>query len=488
MRSPAHARTAVVLLLSAVAGASVADSARADAYRDDIGLTALAEKLDGTLPDAAGLRVLHVEAPVSVEGGSTWMPDRSNPAFAGKSLLNRSLAPPGLHSGHAQSTARLFYGSPGSIAPGIAVIDVYSSQGFLAAVLRTTPEGPGPQPRALSARIGSHSWVAEAPPLDSQILRRNDWLIDRDELVQVVGLTNGGRNRQLLANGWNVIAVGRSDGQHGVGTVALDDTYTAGRVRPQIVVPARTTSEATPKVAALLALLLGEALARPELSTDPVAPWTETRLGQRLPNGARSEVLRAVLMAGAMKETTNASAPDLDGWRARETDRAPNGMDRRYGAGQANVFRSHAILTAGEQNSREDEPERRAAGPAGFDYDPSFGGAGNSNARATYVLPEPGGPARLHVSLTWNLAIDGGTPSRFDGSATLHELDLALLELRPGRTDRVLARSAGRGDNSQHLYERLEPGRRYAIRVGRADGAPAFDWDYAVAWYLDTAL
>ena len=74
-----------------------------------------------------------------------------------------------------------------------------SAPGFLRAA------GPGaPQPLSARARVANHSWVGDAQAGNSDSLRRLDWLIARDEFVNVVGLTNGGPNPPLLSSAYNV--------------------------------------------------------------------------------------------------------------------------------------------------------------------------------------------------------------------------------------------------------------------------------------------
>ena len=52
--------------------------------KTDVGYETLANELGDDLPDGAGLSVCHVEAAVTVDDESTWMPDPANTAFDGK--------------------------------------------------------------------------------------------------------------------------------------------------------------------------------------------------------------------------------------------------------------------------------------------------------------------------------------------------------------------------------------------------------------------
>ena len=478
---PAGAALALITLLLALP----ATVARAD-YRQDIGHAALAAELGPQLPTGADVGVVQVEAPVTVDEQLTWQPDPGNPEFAGKLIGNSSGAPAGLYSGHATGVGRAFYGNSSSIAPGITQVAAYGTEDWLGAGYLRTPTGGLPrQPRSLPERIANHSWVGNAPPADGDILRRTDWAIHRDEFINVAGLTNGSANRQLMGNAYNVIAVGRSDGSHGTGSVALDAIYTAGRVRPHLVVPASTTSQAAARVSAAAALLVETAARNPDLSTDPVSQSVSTRSGVTVRNAGRSAVVKAALMAGALRYTVNTSTADIHDWRALPEHRAGNGLDTRYGAGQLNIRHSHAIIAAGEQNSLEDQPAAGGrVGREGFDYDPRFGGAGGSNHVATYLLPVCDRDAMLAVALVWNLKVAGGTTNQFNGTAEMFDLDLALLDVTAPGEPVPVTTSAGRGDNSENLWVSLRAGRQYQLEVRRAPGQPAFDWPYALAWRI----
>ncbi|MCC5794121.1 MAG: hypothetical protein JJT85_05210 [Chromatiales bacterium] len=455
-------------------------------YRVDIGWTQLAAELGDDLPDGSGVGVVQVEGPAEVEGRQTWLPDLEHREFTGKTITDASGAPPGLFSGHATGVGRNFYGNRSSIAPGIEVVASFSAEGWLGNdYLRVAPGGAAQPPRARSERIANHSWVGNAAPLESEILRRMDWVIQRDDFLQLVGLTNGTTNRPLMGNAWNVIAVGRTDGRHGQGSVALDDVYTGGRVRPHLVVPAPNTSQATARASAAAALLVQAAADHPEWSADPVSSEGSSRAGITIPNAGRALVIRAALMAGAQRYTVNATEADIRDYRALPVHRSANGLDTRYGAGQLNVRNSWRILSAGEQNSAEDDPQGQGiVGSEGFDYDPHFGGAGGSNAIASYRLPVCELQSLLAVTLNWNLRIVGSSGILFDSSANLHMLDLELFDVTDPGNPVLLQASTARNDNSQNLWVPLAPGREHLIRVSRPDGEPPFDWPFAIAWRI----
>jgi hypothetical protein len=204
--------------------------------------------------------------------------------------------------------------------------------------------------------------------------------------------------------------------------------------------------------------------------------------GQLIRDGARPEVIKALLMAGADRNF------EIDGkvidYRAQLADRTPNGLDRRFGAGQVDVLKSYAILSGGEQRSAEDQRGRlRPVRPFGYDFDIDFGGADGSNGVANYTLSRSSRPRRLSATLAWNVRIDtgGGGGSAFDVGARLHDLDLELYDDTEAR--RVAASDSWQ-DNTETLWLTLQPGHDYRLVVRRADGEEPFSWRYALAWSI----
>lgn len=472
-----------VVLAGVVLASSLAVTRASADARADVGYTRLQQELGGAMPDGTGVIVTQVEGTQDVNGRNAWLPDGGNAEFAGKSIRNASRSGPGLYSGHATTVGQHFYGRTLSMAPAIDSISAYVAFHWLSAGFLATTNQPtgGPFPAVSTSRVANHSWVAGTNGADSYALRRLDWVIETDEYLQVVGMNNGDgigtSTTPLLGGAFNAVAVGRSDGLHQLGTAALDATYTAGRVRPDVVVPVGTTSLATPHVAAAAALLIATGHATAALSSDPVATSTTNRSGGLVRNAERSEVVKAALMAGADRVTRNASSANLDAYRDVAAHQSANGLDRRYGAGQLNVRNSYLIVAAGEQGSVEDGNRAAGVGPRGFDYDPRFGGADGSNATGTYVLPVSPVPRRLSVALAWNIDITGTTMQGFNTAAILHDLNLALVDA-DGAT---VAASQGTLDNTENLWLVVPAKARYTLRV---TGVGAFSWDYAIAWQL----
>ncbi len=450
----------------------------------DVGYTALRAELGESLPVAAGVPVMLVEADQKGPTGVlAYAPDATNSEFRGKKITvgeggPRVYAP---FSSHATGVGRRFFGLRTSMSPGIDRIASYrTSNWFGAAFLRLNEIR---QPKVTASRVASHAWVGsvsqpEVSPADARALRRVDWLVETDEFFHVVGF-NAGHATPLLGDAFNVLSVSHTAATRFRNTLALDANYGAGRARPDLVAPEKTPSASTGRVASVAALLIGIGHANPSLSHGVTA----NRHGDAIYNAERSEVIKAILLAGADRATRNYSGENVTGYRAAGENRMANGFDRRYGAGQLNVHHSYRLLVAGEQDSVEDQAASGQIATVGFDYDESFGGADGSNRQATYRLSVGSAGGTLTVSLVWNIDIAGGRPLAYNATATLRNLDLILYDMS-GADPVVVAESASVRDNSENLHVKLDPNHDYMIRVRPGSGEPPFRWDYGLAWRL----
>lgn len=441
------------------------------AYLTDVGYLAFQRELGTTAPTGAPVAVSQVEAPLNdVSGGSPpiFFPDPAHPEFSGKTITAPSGNPSGAYSTHATAVGSLFYGTTSSMAPGIKNITVHEANGWLDALPRL-----GSSSTAGLPRVTNHSWVGDTgDPTDNGILLRLvDRLVDRYESLQVTGLTNGPEGAPLLGgSGYNVIAVGRSDGSHQQGSIAVDGLYGAGRTVPTLVVPVGTTSSATAVVSAAATLLvqLGHE-GGPSLSEGST---TITGVGA-VYNAERSETIKAVLMAGADRATHNTTTrADITDYRKSGYE-TTNGLDSRYGAGQLNIFKSYRILAGGEQPSVQYGGNDIA--PYGFDHG-AIGGLDGTERTASYFL-NADGDVTLFASLVWNVDVsDGPNPT-----ARLYNLDLSLYDVT---TDRLIASSTSLFDNTENLFVSLLSRGRYELRVTATETAD-FSWDYALAWRIE---
>lgn len=428
-------------------------------YKDDIGFSQLQADLGTSTPNAAGISVTQVEAAVGASNTNVgaWTADFSSSEFSGKTLTDLSNPTSNGTSSHATGVGRSFYGNS-SIASGITNIHAYSAANWLNDLTLISNE---------TNRVVNHSWIGTLPSNPtasdiaeiSTILKRVDQTVEENEIIQVAALNNGISSTPppLLASAYNSIAVGRTDGLHTNGSAALDSTYIAGRIRPDLVIPKGTTSGATPVVSAAAAILLDQA--------------------SSTTNGERSEVVKAVMMAGADRNTNNTTAAQINNYRTDISNQTANGLDNRYGAGQLNVYNNYQIMDAGEQDSFEDGGNT-TVGSIGYDYDASFGGQGGSNNSASYFFETTQSEnLELTASLVWNIDI-----AQTSNNATLHNLDLLLYDVTSG-ANILLANSNSDIDNTENIWFFLEQNHDYKLEVIAADGT-TFNWDYGLAWKI----
>lgn len=464
-------------------------------YKEDIGFANLQAELGAAIVDGSRIPLVtqcEAESLIDQDGDdltgkmSVWMPDPGNREFTGKKIFDKTGSPP-FYSGHATGVGSRFYGKNSSIAPGIASIECYLASDWLD---RGFLKGNGAfKPAFTGSRVANHSWIGSSAGHDAGHLRRIDWVVETDEYVQVVGPCRD--HKSLLGSAFNTIAVGGTAGESGAGSIAVDAVYAAGRTCPQLVAPIKNASSAVPVVAAAAALLIELGHVDPGLSKDPVVRHAVNRNGDTITNAERSEVVRAALMAGADRLTHNTvmidgMTPNINDYRLKPEDRTADGLDRRYGAGQLNIYHSYHIIAAGEQNSSEDAPTAGGViAGHGFDYDPFFGGQGGSNSVATYYFTVDKASEHLWAALVWNIDIDAGSGPYFVGSAALYDLDLLLYDVTEQAAPWLVAASTGSGGNTENLWIELKGQRKYMLQVKPGAGQRAFCWDYALAWRIE---
>jgi hypothetical protein len=442
-------------------------------YITDIGYDALKAQLGTSTPTGVGVRVAQVEAPINnTSGGSAliFMPDPSYFEFVGKTITPVGGNGSGAFSSHGTGVGSLFYGTSSSIAPGITQIDSYEANSWLNSL--ATPIGSA---TTSPNRVANHSWVGGSgtDPGIGTILRLVDRQVAVNEYIQVVGLTNASGTSPLLGgSAYNVVSVGRTDGVHQQGSVPVsgDSLYGAGRTVPTLVAPQGSTSAATPVVAAASAVLVQTGheggLTLSEGST------TINGVGT-IYNAERSETVKAALMAGADRRTSNSSTDaNITDYRSAGHETA-NGLDSRYGAGQVNIYNSYRILAGGEQ------PSSQLRGSDihsfGFDYG-SIGGPNGFRRPASYFFNATASDLSLFASLVWNLDVSNDAQL----TSRLYNFDLSLFDVT---NNRLVATSASTLDNTENLYFKLLLGNRYEMRVTTTETTP---WDYALAWRIDT--
>jgi hypothetical protein len=466
--------------VGAVALASLASAGTARgqyaAWLNEIDFDRLVAEYGGTQANGSNVPVTIVES-----GG---YPDAADGRFAGKTLTPRTgAAGP---TAHATTVGALFFGnttgfSQRSVAPAIPNVDMYTTSWSGAFFL--TPGTVPPLTSPNNSRVATHAY-GETTSLSN--LARIDWVVERDDFVQVVGYPGISGH----GNGFNSIAVAPSAGLSGAalnGTVQVSPgtPYVAGRYRPDVTGPRGTTSDSIGAVGGLAALLVSRG------KTTASHHDYAARPGYTVTSGDTSEVVKAALMAGALRHTTgNTDTPNITDYRAAASNRTANGLDKRFGAGVVNVYNSYRIIDAGEANSAEDGGLGQVGGgigASGFDYDASFGGAAGSNATATYAIASAASDRTLSATLAWNLRIAGTNDfGNFDAAATLYDLDLQLIDVTAGGA--TVAGSFSTIDNTETVWTDLAAGHAYELRVVPGEGQAAFDWDYGLAWHVAPAV
>lgn len=441
-------------------------------WQDDIGYTRLVQELGPALPKGAGVSVTLVEGTLTAEGGEYLPSTDQAPAsgnFAGKFFNFQSGVSP--VSFHAARAGSFFFGAntnalagDASVAPlagtaPTATVDCYEADRWLGPdFLRM---GGLQLPRHESPAVGNHSWIGAVGPNFSaddatEALQRLDWAVHTDDFVAVVGLNNGAGTAvpPLLGSAYNVLSVGRTDGLHSTGTSAAD-VDGPGRVKPELVAPMVATSWSTAVVSSCAAML-GEAGAAIS------------------PQAHRSEVVRAVLLAGARKDP-------FPGWANSRT----RPLDPHFGAGEVNLWRSHHTLVAGEIADGGSTP----VGRSGWHYASGIS-PGQERAYAL-VVPEGCTAREVSVALVWNRIINTTVPTLWTSpSPQLPNLDLEVHTTpTTGRGVEVAVSESGAHGSVPHPLEyvhvRDAPAGLYTLRVHNAATSTATG--YGLAWFISLA-
>lgn len=346
-------------------------------------------------------------------------------------------------SSHANNVGNRMYSS-NSIAPDLNLIDNFSAGRWLNSDgLRT---GGLQAPVVETNFLQNHSWISfpNSTATEAELneaVRRQDHAIARDGTISVVGLNNGSGTTvpPVLATGYNVISVGRTNGAHSRGGTTSD--YDGlGRLKPEIVANDSATSYSTGQVSSGAALLAGVANA------------------QGMGKALRSPVMKSILMAGATKT-------EFSSWS--RTPSQP--IDVVFGAGEMNVQNSYHILVAGEQDASS------TGGHYGWD-DASLSTAGSTIY--TIDICEP--VDELSAILTWNRTIDSASWLGGGGfSETVANMSLQL-HRTDGGTPELYDSSDSTIDNIEHVYLRKLPAGTYTLTV-TTDVAV----DFALAWRAD---
>jgi len=227
-------------------------------------------------------------------------------------------------------------------------------------------------PAPETARVENHSWISSfgLDQVDDDVLRRVDLVVQRDGVLVAAGVGNGATTPmpRLMCSGYNILAVGLSNGQSSSGPTRIGP---AGRVKPDLVAPLAAVSWATPVVASCGTLLIQTIQAGAYLN----------KLPAQQAQSALPLLAKTLLMGGASKTAC------LD-WRRGFATPSTDGtvpLDYRYGAGQLNIDNSHRMLTAGQQSASSSSD----VGRTGWDL-----GSAAPGVHRQYFLLDPGVLAR----------------------------------------------------------------------------------------------
>ena len=440
--TPSDAILRLVTAVTASACVFTFTSSLKASWREPTGVTRLGLTFVD-VPTSAGI-LSFAEAGNSV--GDNYLPDTSNFAFAGITILNKS--PGSGLSGHATAVGGYFFGAINGQLTTTDTVHAYNASYWIETdFLRYNSTAA---PLVEVASVQNHSWIANGDLTSLQIAeigQRLDFAVQRDGFVAVAGVNNGTSTTlpMLLAQAYNLITVGNTNGSHSAGFTVHDG---AGRIKPDLVAPMPLTSFSTPLVASAAGVLAARGAAAPH----------------SLIGADRTRVVKALLLAGATKE-------EFPAW-SRTFERP---LDLRHGAGELNTLLAYRILESGR------------AAPSSSVLVPDTGWAAANlagGAQHTYFFEVSAGAAAapFSVALTWHRLVTDGAPGpNWSADAQpLINLDLALYTANDFTLGATLDLSASTVDNVEHIYAAaLAPG-RYALVVSTTASAPSTD--YALAW------
>jgi len=405
--------------------------------KDRVGITAARERLGPELPTGVGVVFGHVEGKAG-----DYMPHQGRlagvriNARSGKSEIN----------GHANATAKVIYSKNG-LAPGVHEVNAMTSSDFIGPLVLKL--GAPRQPDALGCHIFTHSWISSGGTFVRRLLRRADYLIDRDGVIMVAGVNNGSATRvpAAMASTHNGLAVGNRNGNSSKGPTQVDGV---GRSKPDLVAPKNLTSFSTPVVAAIAARLLE-------------AAWNH----ESADVASRPETIKAALMAGAEKPP---------GWKPHP-DRP---LDPHLGAGSVRFDLSYQVLTG----------PMTTPGRIQQSHSWSYQTLKPTQTH-TYTFDTPQPTGELSVVLTWHRRVNGQITAdlitnekQWNHHTRLANLDLQLIRIDAQGESEQVKISKSTVDNVEHIYlPQLEAG-RYELRVMRQDQTDE-PWTYALAWRIE---
>ena len=412
--------------------------------QEQVGYADLELLLGANLEDGTGVTSAQVESAQN---------DAYQPNLASSQLRNNVFVDgTGTNSGstsHATSVGWRMYGSQ-SMASGMGratnSINGYEAVDFL---VNLTGAGTGADPEPFDFNVANHSYILNQSDTELttdqtvNILQRFDYMANQSETTHCVGVNNGSTRTtpEFMANSYNSISVGRTNGNHSRGSTTV---YGVGRVKPEIVAPDSRTSFSTPLVTASAAIL-----------HEAGAGTTATR----------TETIRALLLSGATKD----EFPDWD----RTTTRP---LDDVFGAGELNIYNSYMSLQGGEFNGSTTAPTA-PVGLNGWDYEEQIV-AGNDMLYEFEVAPGTR-LDQLSIVLCWNMDIIDTVNLSFVfiPQENLGDLNLEFYDSSGTFLGRLLDESKSTVDNVEHIYLQDLPAGTYHLKISSDTNK-----DFGVAW------
>ncbi|MCH2162438.1 MAG: hypothetical protein MK085_11270, partial [Phycisphaerales bacterium] len=181
---------------------------------EDIGLDSLLERVGAdAMPTGAGVRLAQVEADQS----GNYAPDENESQFSGKTFYYESGTTGA--SSHATNVCQWMCGSDWGPASGVLDIHCWSLSdwcldGFLKANF-TSDFPPAGTPNFI--KNFNLSWIASYGNANNnqQVLRRADYVVQRDNVLMCHGVGNAGQESiPLMTCMFNGLSVGKRNGQH----------------------------------------------------------------------------------------------------------------------------------------------------------------------------------------------------------------------------------------------------------------------------------
>ena len=395
-------------------------------WRTEAGYSVLAAELGIGLPTGAGVVAYQCEAP---ESGVHYLPITmlTTPTVLGGKTYH-ALAGLGSASGHAAAVGSVFYQTAG-ISDGVTTVHSDEALNFV------TELAVGNAPPVFPGDVQNFSWVGSTSD-STELLRRFDFMLDRDRKIAVVAPSNDtGPVMELMTSSHHAICAGVFSGVHNRGGTVIDGV---GRMKPDLVVDQGYTSLAAPSVASAASLLLEKILASYPVADEP-------------------QVVKSLLIAGATKKR-------LPGWLRTATSRP---YDEVFGAGELNVLNAYHMLVVGQQSASA-SVERATLG---WDFAPS---SSSTPKRYFFTVPQGQMAVSFAAGLVWHRQV-----TRRTFLSTLPNLELRVYAASGFIPDAVpIDQSLSAVDNVEHLYLRNLPAGQYMLEVSSDTNAH----DYAIAW------